>query len=558
MPKELRFAIMCQGTTLCKWEIMAIEKMLALGPVRLVLLIVEQREPENRSRRILRKILNFRRLLWTAYENTRKFKSAAPVDCSGTFAQIDTLSCEVERKGRFSQYFKAEDIDTIRRHDLDFILKFGFGIIRGDILTAARHGVWSFHHDDEEKYRGGPPCFWEIYYGDGVTGGMLQKLNNKLDAGVVLKKGYLRTIFSYKRNRDQLYFETSNWPAQVCRELLAGNLDLFEAPPSATGAPVFRVPTNTQFIAYFFRSAFFLLRKLLRDYLYIDYWNIGVAHAPVSAFLDPVKPPVQWFPLPSKKFFVADPFGLPDPDDPSRLHLFFETCHYGDGKGIIQYCTYHPASGFSRPVTVIDYRVHLSYPFVFRQGNDIFILPESARDRRVQLFRAAAFPLKWEQDITLLQDYRGVDSTLLEKDNRYWLFTTDKSMGGSHTLSIHSTGDFRAGPWTPHPLNPVKVDVRGSRCAGTPFVFRNEIYRPAMDYSEKVEGRIVIHKITQLTQTAYREERAALVEPYAGSRFPDKIHTLSAAGDYTVVDGAREAFIFSSFTFFKAKLSSLF
>ena len=31
--------------------------------------------------------------------------------------------------------------------------------MRESDLRAARFGVWSFHHDDEEKYRGAPPAF---------------------------------------------------------------------------------------------------------------------------------------------------------------------------------------------------------------------------------------------------------------------------------------------------------------------------------------------------------------------------------------------------------------
>ena len=37
-----------------------------------------------------------------------------------------------------------------------FMLRVGFNIIRGEILNVPKYGVWSFHHDDEVKYRGGP------------------------------------------------------------------------------------------------------------------------------------------------------------------------------------------------------------------------------------------------------------------------------------------------------------------------------------------------------------------------------------------------------------------
>jgi methionyl-tRNA formyltransferase len=75
----------------------------------------------------------------------------------------------VSLRGRFSEYFSASDIALITGHKLDFILRFAFGIVRGAILRAPRYGVWSFHHDDEVRYRRGPPAFWEIHRGEGVT-----------------------------------------------------------------------------------------------------------------------------------------------------------------------------------------------------------------------------------------------------------------------------------------------------------------------------------------------------------------------------------------------------
>ena len=65
----------------------------------------------------------------------------------------------------------------------DVLVRFGFGIVKGPMLDLPTHGVWGFHHGDEEKFRGGPPGFWEIMHDDPVTGAVLQRLTEKLDAG---------------------------------------------------------------------------------------------------------------------------------------------------------------------------------------------------------------------------------------------------------------------------------------------------------------------------------------------------------------------------------------
>jgi hypothetical protein len=142
-------------------------------------------------------------------------------------------------------------VRTIREHGLDFILRFSFGIIRGEVLSSARFGIWSFHHGDEEKYRGAPPCFWEIYDGDAVTGSMLQRLTDRLDAGVVLHKGFFRTIdHSYVRNRDQAFFGSGEWPARVCKDVYSDVAAYLDVSPSASTAPLRRNPTARQVIRF--------------------------------------------------------------------------------------------------------------------------------------------------------------------------------------------------------------------------------------------------------------------------------------------------------------------
>ena len=90
-------------------------------------------------------------------------------------------------------------------------------------MTLARYGVWSYHHDDPSKYRGRPACFWEIYNNDPITGAILQRLTDKLDGGPILHQGWFYTEKdSYVTNLDTVYFNSANWPEQVCARLRKG------------------------------------------------------------------------------------------------------------------------------------------------------------------------------------------------------------------------------------------------------------------------------------------------------------------------------------------------
>lgn len=92
------------------------------------------------------------------------------------------------------------------------------------------------------------------------------------------------------------------------------------------------------------------------------------------------------------------------------------------------------------------------------------------------------------------------------------------------------------GPWQPHPLNPVKSEVTSSRPAGTPFVHDGRLFRPAQDDSGSYGRAMVINEVLRLTPEAFDEVVATRLGPFGSGR-PLGPHTLSAAGDRTLLDG---------------------
>jgi hypothetical protein len=500
-----------------------------------------------------RLLRNLNRLLWYLYRLffVRCFSRAErQVDLAEALKEIPSIRCTVIRKGKFSQYFRDADIAEIRRHDLDFILRFAFNIIRGEILKTPRFGVWSFHHGDEERYRGSPPAFWEIYKGDNVTGAILQRLTNKLDAGIVLKKGFVRTIdTSYIKNRDRVFFESAAWPVQVCIDIQNGNTGYVEAPPSKTSAPILYPPDNLQMLRFVLRILTNTLR-LFRLVLFYDQWNIGIVASPIRAFLSSgFEPQVRWLPKPPRNRFFADPFAVHRGD---TLHILFEDFDYQTSKGFISAVSVRGDSVCPHRA-VITAPVHMAYPFLLEHEGRVYCIPESWEAREVQLYEERQFPQEWEKVSALKDDFAGVDSTVFRHEGRWWLLGTDEDDGSSHKLKSWYSDDLR-GPWKAHAANPIKVDIRSARPAGTPFMCNGDLYRPAQDCSQRYGGRIVLTRVLRLTPTEFEEEWAAVIEPDKTGPYPDGIHTICAAGDVTVIDGVRKEFALKSLSVLMHKI----
>ncbi|HZD13418.1 MAG TPA: hypothetical protein VE177_07870, partial [Candidatus Binatus sp.] len=54
--------------------------------------------------------------------------------------------------------------------------------------------------------------------------------------------------------------------------------------------------------------------------------------------------------------------------------------------------------------------------------------------------------------------------------------------------------------------------------------------------------RIVINKILVLTPTDFQEKTVRVIEPYKETRYKSGLHTLSSAGEFTLIDGKRFRF----------------
>src|SRR5207302_269972 len=77
------------------------------------------------------------------------------------------------------------------------------------------------------------------------------------------------------------------------------------------------------------------------------------------------------------------------------------------------------------------------------------------------------------------------------------------------------------------------------RMAGPIIEAGGRVLRPGQDCTATYGGAVVVHEILELTPEAYRERAIARLAPDPAGPYPDGLHTLSAAGGWTLVDGKR-------------------
>lgn len=107
----------------------------------------------------------------------------------------------------------------------DIGVRFGFGILRGEALTAPTYGVLSYHHGDLREYRGRPAGFWEFLNNEEYAAVTVQILSNQLDAGKVasLKQTVIKDCSSWPEVLDRLFADSEPLLSEAVQNIIENN-----------------------------------------------------------------------------------------------------------------------------------------------------------------------------------------------------------------------------------------------------------------------------------------------------------------------------------------------
>ncbi|MEA2688662.1 MAG: hypothetical protein QOD51_1269 [Candidatus Eremiobacteraeota bacterium] len=402
------------------------------------------------------------------------------------------------------------------------------------VAADAPHGVWRLRlgEDDDAAL----PFAREIAAGGSTFRTALVRRRGGHDE--VLRAGRFAVSRWYPSTLRTALRETARWPATLAAALAAGsNLPALAddaVPPNAAranAAPLGPL-SRMRFTASLGRR---LAAGVLTALLEVDEWNVGLVRGDAAQLLSSEPLDVRWLPDPPSLTYIADPFLV---ERGGVRALFVETFDYRDERGAIEALVLDENDDIVRRARVIDIATHLSYPYPLEIDGQLYLVPENCAGGEVALYRCTSFPDRWEREAALFPAFDGVDTTLFPHDGRWWAFCTRYSRGSTLALNAFFAGSPR-GPWSPHALNPIVVDVASARPGGQPFIVDGALYRPAQDCSQSYGGGLVIARIDELTPTAYREEIVQRHDARALGRWNGGIHTVSFARDRIVIDGKR-------------------
>ena len=443
---------------------------------------------------------------------------------------------------RYSYKFPVEDLKRMKELDLDIMIRFGFGILRGDVLKIPNEGIWSLHHGDNRINRGGPPAFWEVVNKEEVTGITLQQLSENLDGGRVIKRSFIKTNHtSFYRNKNEAFWAGVELFKIALNDLSQGKLNYEHDCDSLDfySHPLYKDPDNLTSIKILFLFWSRRIVDIIKEKLKEPQWYILYKFKRDNLFEKSIFRYRKL--LPPKGYDWADPFIIKEND---KFYLFLEEKKISLKNGHISYIEFdkngNPLN--PKPIKIISEDYHLSYPFIWKEAADYYMLPESAAANELWLYKCVSFPDKWNKYQKIFSDKEIYDATLFYKDGYWYLFGTEKlSVGGSRDqyLHIYYSRDLFNSEWISHPQNPQSFDVRGARPAGKIFQYEGKIYRPTQIGAPKYGYGIQVNQITELSTENFSEIKADEILPKWDMKLL-ATHTLNFEEGFTVIDAQGE------------------
>ena len=233
--------------------------------------------------------------------------------------------------------------------------------------------------------------------------------------------------------------------------------------------------------------------------------------------------------------YLADPFLF---EHQGRTWLFAEDYVNAESKGRLVCAALGPDGQVGTWQTVLDLPCHLSFPYVFAHGSDIYLIPESSAGGTVDLYQAVEFPCRWTKIRTLWAG-PALDTVPYQAEDGCWYFFTSVQPHKylPPQLLLFTAPDLLA-TWRLHPASPLSLDVRYARNAGRILEVVDEsgqgrLIRLSQDGSGKYGCKMHFHEIEVLTPDRYAERLVATRLPPSGR---DGVHQYDRVGNWEVID----------------------
>lgn len=243
------------------------------------------------------------------------------------------------------------------------------------------------------------------------------------------------------------------------------------------------------------------------------------------------------------RFWAADPFVF---EYNEEVYIFAELYDYIRCRGVLGYYKLKEKSESKwKPIIVENY--HMSYPNIFRLGDEVFIMPEANASGELYMYRAVEFPDKWEKCHVLRAGVEYADTTPFIWNGKKKALTYQVTDPYHPELFILDLEDSTLDRKLELP------NVERRRSAGNVFEYQGKRIRPAQDCVEDYGKGIIFYEYGITPDGEYFENEVLELKPeqlvLSRKLYLDGMHTYNCSEHYEVVDIKTRRFNLLNFIF---------
>lgn len=256
--------------------------------------------------------------------------------------------------------------------------------------------------------------------------------------------------------------------------------------------------------------------------LFAESWNVAFRERPQGSILQDHNTPFVVIPNTSRHW-AADPMVF---FHQGETYIFAELYDYVLWRGVIGVTRYLGNGRFSPWKPIIQEDFHMSYPYVFRSGDESYMIPETSRHHKVLLYRAVEFPFTWKLERVLKENVQWADTTIYPTEDGFRGHTQSYETGRAVELELRFSQELELLEAIACP----ETDPKTHRPGGRPFIHSGSMFRVCQDCRDGY-GKALFFR-------SEREELHLMPQDlrYSTNILLDGMHTYSATEEFEVID----------------------
>lgn len=235
------------------------------------------------------------------------------------------------------------------------------------------------------------------------------------------------------------------------------------------------------------------LFKKTTKYLRSSYWNIGFVEEDIRDVLNADHLNIHWLHHPYRDRWFADPFFLSV--DETHIVLLAEEFCYASQKGRITKLVIKRDGYLLEEMKIIlELPSHLSFPFIFRRGDTIFMIPENCKSGQTKVY---TYNEKTDEvkEVSVLCHLPLTDAILVKMpDDRHYVLSTKEPTQNKNHLQVYAV-DTDTWKMNEQPIQDICFESNIARNAGDVFTCDGILYRPAQDCNKGYGHGVVIQQM---------------------------------------------------------------